>query len=173
MNNTGIIRRIDDLGRVIIPKEIRRFMHLQEGDPLEILTDGDKVIFAPYHEFNSSLPFIQNVCKSLKYTCGVNAIITDLYSVSASSDRRIKETDPLNGEFKEFIQENLREITTTKHLQVTQCPIMSYAIAPILRGGDLLGSIVLLQPDECKEVSESALTDIYLASRIIGNFLSE
>lgn len=49
MKSTGIIRRIDDLGRVVIPKEIRRTLNIQEGDPLEIYTDYEgNVIFKPY-----------------------------------------------------------------------------------------------------------------------------
>lgn len=49
MKSTGIIRRIDDLGRVIIPKELRRTMHIREGDPLELFTDGDYVCFKKYN----------------------------------------------------------------------------------------------------------------------------
>lgn len=48
MKATGIIRRVDDLGRVVIPKEIRRYLHIREGDPLEIFTERDTVIFKRY-----------------------------------------------------------------------------------------------------------------------------
>lgn len=48
MRATGCIRRIDDLGRVVIPKEIRRSLHIREGDPLEIYTEHDSVIFKRY-----------------------------------------------------------------------------------------------------------------------------
>lgn len=48
MKATGIVRRIDDLGRVVIPKEIRRNMKLREGDPLEIFVEGDGIIFKKY-----------------------------------------------------------------------------------------------------------------------------
>ena len=49
MKATGIVRRIDDLGRIVIPKEIRRTMRIREGDPLEIFTDGDSIIMRKYH----------------------------------------------------------------------------------------------------------------------------
>lgn len=54
MRATGIIRRMDDLGRVVIPKEIRRQMGIKEGDPLEIFTEGDGICFKPYHADNLS-----------------------------------------------------------------------------------------------------------------------
>ena len=49
MKSTGIVRRIDDLGRVVIPKELRRTMHINEGDPLELFVDGDYVCFRKYN----------------------------------------------------------------------------------------------------------------------------
>lgn len=49
MKSTGIIRRIDDLGRVVIPKEVRRTLHIREGDPLELFVDGDYVCFKKYN----------------------------------------------------------------------------------------------------------------------------
>ncbi len=58
---TGIIRRIDDLGRVVIPKEIRRKLHIKEGDPLEITLDGDKVCFelyTPYYEYEERIKML-------------------------------------------------------------------------------------------------------------------
>lgn len=60
MKATGIIRRIDDLGRIVIPKEIRRNMNIREGDPMEIYLDGDnRVVFEKYN--SGLLPFIHNL----------------------------------------------------------------------------------------------------------------
>lgn len=54
MKATGIIRRVDDLGRVVIPKEIRRTLRIREGDPLELFTENDAVCFVKYHKFNQT-----------------------------------------------------------------------------------------------------------------------
>lgn len=60
MKATGIIRRIDDLGRIVIPKEIRRNMNIREGDPMEIYLDGgNRVVFEKYN--SGLLPFIHNL----------------------------------------------------------------------------------------------------------------
>ena len=66
MKATGIVRRIDDLGRVVIPKEIRRTMRIREGDPLEIFTDRDgEVIFKKYSPIGELSDFAAQICDSL------------------------------------------------------------------------------------------------------------
>lgn len=65
MNNTGLMRRIDDLGRVVIPKEIRRKMGIQEGDPLEIYTEGTMVCFAPYNPTDRIITILESAIEDL------------------------------------------------------------------------------------------------------------
>ena len=78
MKATGIVRRIDDLGRVVIPKEIRRTMRIREGDPLEIYTDKDgEVIFKKYSLMGGLTDFAGQVCETLNKTTGLVTVITD------------------------------------------------------------------------------------------------
>ena len=78
MKATGIVRRIDDLGRVVIPKEIRRTMRIREGDPLEIYTDKDGgVIFKKYSLMGGLGDFAGQMCETLNKTTGEIAVITD------------------------------------------------------------------------------------------------
>ena len=78
MKATGIVRRIDDLGRVVIPKEIRRTMRIREGDPLEIYTDKDGgVIFQKYSLMGGLGDFAGQMCETLNKTTGEIAVITD------------------------------------------------------------------------------------------------
>ena len=78
MKATGIVRRIDDLGRVVIPKEIRRTMRIREGDPLEIYTDKDGgVIFKKYSLMGGLSDFAGQMCETLNKTTGRIAVITD------------------------------------------------------------------------------------------------
>ena len=78
MKATGIVRRIDDLGRVVIPKEIRRTIRIREGDPLEIYTDKDGgVIFKKYSLLGGLSDFAAQLCESLNKTMGRVAVITD------------------------------------------------------------------------------------------------
>lgn len=66
MNATGIIRRIDDLGRVVIPKEIRRKCHIREGDPLEVFLEEDCVCFKKYFEEKDEIEGLRDAFKDLK-----------------------------------------------------------------------------------------------------------
>ena len=84
MKATGIVRRIDDLGRVVIPKEIRRVMRIREGDPLEIYTDRDgSVIFKKYSLLGGVTEFAAQMCDTLNRTTGRTVVITDRDSTVA------------------------------------------------------------------------------------------
>ena len=83
MKATGIVRRIDDLGRVVIPKEIRRTLRIREGDPLEIFVDHDgEVILKKYSPIGELGEFAQEYADSLFEATGHIAIITDRDPVS-------------------------------------------------------------------------------------------
>ena len=90
MKATGIVRRIDDLGRVVIPKEIRRVMRIREGDPLEIYTDRDgSVIFKKYSLLGGVTEFAAQMCDTLNRTTGRTVVITDRDStVAVAGDPR-------------------------------------------------------------------------------------
>ena len=84
MKATGIVRRIDDLGRVVIPKEIRRTMRIREGDPLEIYTSRDgEVIFKKYSLMGGLDDFAAQFCETLSKSCGAITAVTDRDTVIA------------------------------------------------------------------------------------------
>ena len=84
MKATGIVRRIDDLGRVVIPKEIRRTMRIREGDPLEIYTDREgEVIFKKYSPIGELSAFAAQYAETLYKTCNLSVVITDRDAVIA------------------------------------------------------------------------------------------
>ena len=92
MKATGIVRRIDDLGRVVIPKEIRRTMRIREGDPLEIFTERDgEVIFKKYSPIGELGEFAAGYAETLAKTSGIAVVITDKDSVIAVSGAPKKE----------------------------------------------------------------------------------
>ena len=92
MKATGIVRRIDDLGRVVIPKEIRRTMRIREGDPLEIYTDREgEVIFKKYSPIGELVDFASQYAESLYKTCGIPVAVCDRDSIVAVSGLPKKE----------------------------------------------------------------------------------
>ncbi len=92
MKATGIVRRIDDLGRVVIPKEIRRTMRIREGDPLEIYTDREgEVIFKKYSPVGEIAGFAVEYAETLHKTCDISVVICDRDAVIASAGVSKKE----------------------------------------------------------------------------------
>ena len=92
MKATGIVRRIDDLGRVVIPKEIRRTMRIREGDPLEIFTDREgEVIFKKYSPIGELQNFATEYCETLQKTSGMPIFVCDRDAVIAVSGASKRE----------------------------------------------------------------------------------
>ena len=92
MKATGIVRRIDDLGRVVIPKEIRRTMRIREGDPLEIYTDRDgEVIFKKYSPIGEMASFASQYVETLNKVCTMSVVVTDRDMIIACAGVSKKE----------------------------------------------------------------------------------
>ena len=92
MKATGVVRRIDDLGRVVIPKEIRRTLRIKEGDPLEIFTDKEgEIILKKYSPIGELSEFASEYAETLTKTTGHIACITDKDTVIAVSGASKKE----------------------------------------------------------------------------------
>lgn len=151
MKATGIVRRIDDLGRVVIPKEIRRTMRIREGEPLEIFTDaGGSVIFKKYSPVGELSTFASQMCEALYKTCGHACIACDRDSVIAASGSVRRELDgkPLSAELEQAMAS--RQLTRSEGgLPVTPTAphILAGTVQPIIAGGDLCGCIALAAGD--------------------------
>ena len=92
MKATGIVRRIDDLGRVVIPKEIRRTMRIKEGDPLEIFTDREgEVIFKKYSPIGELSAFAAQYAETLHKICDLSVVVCDRDAVIACAGVPIRE----------------------------------------------------------------------------------
>ena len=149
MKATGIVRRIDDLGRVVIPKEIRRTMRIREGDPLEIYTDKDGgVIFKKYSLMGGVVDFAAQLCETLNRTTGQVTVITDRDSciAVAGAPRRELAERAISAQL-----ERLMEARQIYQYRDEQPPIPLCAdgdkyflstAAPILSEGDVLGCVL-------------------------------
>lgn len=156
MKATGIVRRIDDLGRVVIPKEIRRTMRIREGDPLEIFTDKDGgVIFKKYSLMGGVVEFAGQLCETLNRTTGKLTVITDRDSciAVAGAPRRELSDKEISGQLERLMEG--RQIYQYKQgeVPVSLCADSEkYAVsvaAPILSEGDVLGCVLFAgQPEQ-------------------------
>jgi len=151
MKATGIVRRIDDLGRVVIPKEIRRTLRIREGDPLEIFTDRDgEVILKKYSPISELGDFAQEYAETLYATLGTPAFISDRDEMIAVAG--VSKKDYLNRRLSSQAEDilQMRTIVTEKiEKSVEWVPgqveqVKSYCVAPIISGGDPIGAVYLL-----------------------------
>ena len=147
MKATGIVRRIDDLGRVVIPKEIRRTMRIREGDPLEIYTDTDgQVIFKKYSPMGELSEFAVQICDALHKTTGAIAAVCDrdtVIAVAGGGKRELLERR-VSRELEELMTAHGQYAADTCTLPVTETD-ERYAVAvaaPILSEGDVLGCVL-------------------------------
>ena len=155
MKATGIVRRIDDLGRVVIPKEIRRTLRIREGDPLEIFVDRDgEVILKKYSPIGELGDFAKDYADSLYEATGHIAIIADRDLVIAVAGGSKKEflNQPLSA-ISEMAMEERRTITIAASEERVQecaldfmdgqCRFASQVIAPIVAEGHPIGCVII------------------------------
>lgn len=169
MKATGIVRRIDDLGRVVIPKEIRRTMRIREGDPLEIYTDKDgEVIFKKYSPIGELGDFASTYAEALSKTTGKGTCITDRDNIIAVSGLPKKEL--IDKKVSPDIDNVMVEKTSFKSQGFDSGITIAEGndkynagiVVPILSEGDSIGSIIFVlkageEPNEVEnKLAESA-----------------
>ncbi len=159
---TGIVRRIDDLGRIVIPIEIRRDMHIRDGDPLEIFVDKNgEVILKKYSAVADLGPFAQGLVNSLHEATGHLALLADrdtVVAVGGSEPRpylgkRLGASALRAMEHRETLLFTMREhghpgMTVEVGGGAEGCPFRSEVIAPVIVGGDPVGVVVLATTGE-------------------------
>ena len=146
MKATGIIRRIDDLGRIVIPKEIRKNLKLHEGDSLEIFVEDMNIILRKYSlidNFNYDIKRIVDVY----YKCfKKNIIITDKEKVIACS-KGIRLNGVLSSNIKDKIIERVDKIISDEKITVGDDKFSNFYFSSIIADSDAIGSIVLISDD--------------------------
>ena len=151
MKATGIVRRVDDLGRIVIPKEIRRTLRIREGDPLEIYTEKDGgVIFRKYSPMGDLQEFAAQMCESIGSATGHIAAVADRDSIIAlhGAPKRELIDKPNSAELEKLMEQ--RKNYLYKSGEAPICAVdgdAKYrlgAAAPILSQGDLMGCVLLL-----------------------------
>ncbi len=173
MKATGIVRRIDDLGRVVIPKEIRRTMRIREGDPLEIYTDREgEVIFKKYSPIGELSDFSQDYCESLHKSSAVRPFVCDRDTFVAAAG--LPKKDFLDKKLPERLEELMGRRAVYAHRMgddgVEVAAFSLVALFPIVSEGDLRGAVGFLseKPTEPtpSELSLGKTAACFLARRL-------
>ncbi len=179
---TGIIRRIDDLGRVVIPREIRRTLHLREGDPLEIFVGGEgEVIFKKYSPIGELGNFTKEYADSLHETTGHIAMIADRDTIIAVAGANGREfyNKPIGNAVKEAMEErttlimNDLQAADDENVHVIQnddkeYTIKSQVIVPIITQGGLIGAVIIVTKDAGVKLGDMEVKLAETAARVIA-----
>ncbi len=178
MKATGIVRRIDELGRVVIPKEIRRTLRIKEGDPLEIFTDRDELMLKKYSPIATLERFSEATARSLNDLSGKLSLICDTDGVLFAYGEGKKELDgkALSEEMERILKDrrsyvanaadggDVLPITSAKEEGVT-----AQVIVPIVSGGDCLGAVAVLDKAEGAKLDSATLNLARLTADILAN----
>ncbi|MBP2002708.1 AbrB family transcriptional regulator (stage V sporulation protein T) [Paenibacillus shirakamiensis] len=180
MKATGIVRRIDDLGRVVIPKEIRRTLRIREGDPLEIFVDRDgEVILKKYSPIGELGDFAKEYAESLFESTGHITLIADRDTIIALAGASKKEyLDKSVGSLLENSMDNRKIIVeaSSGSYEITKDhaeAISTFVIAPIISGGDPIGAVVLLNKDESVKMSQMESKMAETAAGFLGKQMEQ
>ncbi len=178
MKATGIVRRIDELGRVVIPKEIRRTLRIKEGDPLEIFTDRDELMLKKYSPIATIERFSEATARSLYDLSGKLSVICDTDGVlyAFGEGKKDLENKHLSQEMDKVLKERKSYIASKvdgeKIVPVTNQSSVEYTaqvIVPIVSNGDCLGAVVILSQTENDKLEQSVVSLARLTSDILAN----
>lgn len=152
MKATGIVRRIDDLGRVVIPKEIRRTMRIREGDPLEIYTDNDgEVIFKKYSPIGELNEFATQIAESVSITTSSPIVILDRdHCIAAAGIAKKEVLERRISSHAEELLEKRNKFVADSNTSEYVMPLegvdrQASVFIPMISNGDITGAVVMLK----------------------------
>lgn len=178
MKATGIVRRIDELGRVVIPKEIRRTLRIKEGDPLEIFTDRDELMLKKYSPIATIERFSEATARSLNDLSGKLSLICDTDGIlfaygegkrDLSGKILSEDMDKILKDRRSYIANaseggDVIPITSNREEGVT-----AQVIVPIVAGGDCLGAVAVLDKEDGAKLDQNVVNLARLTANIIAN----
>ncbi len=176
MKSTGVVRRIDDLGRVVIPKEIRKTLRIRDGESVEIFLDSDNIVLKKYSPFSNLDSFYRAYVDSVYPAINGNIMIIDRDKFVAIAGELKKEylNETISSYLDEIIQSrnvltcyDFEEINLTSNKK----EIASYVIAPIIVGGDAVGAVIILSKD--KRVDDFVEKTVTIAAKFLGKYIEE
>ena len=176
MKTTGVVRRIDDLGRIVIPKELRRTLRIRDGESLEIFVDNEMIALKKYSSMSDLKEISDDLVNTISQVIFRNVIITDRDKViSSSSNIRNKYIDKNISRYLEqklsnreiVIEKNNHEIELLEGIKEK----FAYVISPIIMNGDAVGNVIIFSENESITDSEVKLASI--VSNFLGKHIEE
>jgi len=180
MKATGIVRRIDDLGRIVIPKEIRRTLRIRETDPLEIFTNRDgEIILKKYSSIGELGEFSKTYAECMAQTTGNVVCVSDRDQIvaAAGNDRKNLMSKPVSWELESVMDDRNSVLAMNgerEYIKITADGEENYAtqaISPIICEGDVCGAVIMLSKDEKSKFGEAEKQMVDTAANFLGKQL--
>lgn len=175
MKATGIVRRIDDLGRVVIPKEIRRTMRIREGDPLEIYTNSGEVIFKKYSAVGEMSGIATQYAEALGSSASLPVLICDRdHCIAAAGISKKSVLEKSVSSDLENIMEGRKLVTFNSDSNLAALDGFDRdicAAAPILSSGDISGAVVLVSSEQGGSANDSDIKLLGVAANFLGSLM--
>lgn len=176
MKSTGVVRRVDDLGRIVIPKEIRRSLKIRDGEELEIYTDNESIILKKHSMLNDINEVSKKIIDIVSSLLGKTLLITDRdYYVVGSGDFKKKY---VNRSISSFVSNIISERKYLVEKSVSSLLLVeglidsySYIINPIISYGDVIGSVVLLSNKS--NISDFDVNMVSLIVQFLGKYIED
>ncbi|MGI6011245.1 MAG: stage V sporulation protein T [Ruminococcus sp.] len=180
MKATGIVRRIDDLGRVVVPKEIRRTLRIREGEPMEIFTGREgEIVLKKYSPIGELSKYAREFAEAISAVTGYLACISDHDQIVAAVGPDQKEYN------QKAISEELERVITNREcvtvssdsrqrlelMSDKEAHYQSAIVAPIISAGDAIGSVIICSNKE--EVGETEKKIAQTASAVLGKQMED
>lgn len=171
----GIVRRIDELGRIVIPKEMRKTMRLQVGDEMEIFASDEGLTLKRYSGFQRALPSCRALSKALADKANADVLILSANEVVLCEGKNKKHYRGarLTSEFSNIIRNRNVELLEGENLckifENLDCEGSVFLSEPVLSGGDFVGCIALV----CNNVTETQRDYLHFCAELISAILSE
>lgn len=173
MKSTGITRRIDDLGRIVIPKEIRKNLKIKENEILEIFIDNEEIILKKFSSFSDMEKILFNFAETLYKMTGNNIFITDRDKIIACNEsKKVNYLNKQIGETINYVIESRMPVISNDldklELKESEELNINYYIVPIITNSDILGVVIITSNNK---IDEEDKLSINIVSKLISNYI--
>lgn len=176
MKSTGVVRRVDDLGRIVIPKEIRRTLRIRDGESLEIFVDKETIALKKFSKMTDIEDISKELVDIINNNINKNIFITDRDKfIAASGNLRKKYIDKNISKYLEKVMNDRKIVLeNTKHeieLLDNIKDFLSYIICPIIMNGDAIGLLLILSEKDDISISDEKIA--YVTTQFLGKHIEE
>ena len=184
MKSTGVVRRIDDLGRIVLPKEIRKTLRIREGESLEIYTNGEEIVLKKFTSALDLKEISQNLIDTIANTIKSSIFVTDRDNIIAGSGilkrdfiskgiSKQLENILLNNEKSSKYNVSCNEIIVSDSLNDSLNRTFDYIVCPILADGEVIGLTLIIDIHTGKMFSEEQIHIVQIISQFLEKYLEE